>query len=232
MENDLSSSPPSVSVLETQSAVSWSAILAGSVAALALSTVLMALAAGFGLNLAGPWPGSMGAIDAFTPPLGAWMIVVQVLAAALGGYLAGRLRTRWTNVHGHEVHFRDTAHGLLVWATSTVAGVVLATAVLAPAARLARLDVATATAEATVASEADAALVRPDPAMLQIRLERREHLAAQISFFIAIGLVLAAFVASVAAAIGGLRREEMHLTFWKAETRGPTHQALDAHAPR
>ncbi|THD59278.1 hypothetical protein [Phenylobacterium sp.] len=150
MQSDLS--PATAAELETQSAVSWGAVVAGSVAALAVSVVLMALAAGFGLELAGPWPGSMGRIDHFTPVLGAWMIVVQVLSAALGGYLAGRLRTRWTNVHGHEVHFRDTAHGLLVWATSTVAGVVLATAVLAPATRLARLDLETAVAEAPVAS--------------------------------------------------------------------------------
>ncbi|THD60080.1 hypothetical protein [Phenylobacterium sp.] len=211
MQSDLSSSIEVADALETQSAVSWGAIVAGSVAAVALSLVLMALAAGFGLNLAGPWPGSLGLIDTFTPILGAWMIAIQVLSAALGGYLAGRLRTRWTKLHGHEVHFRDTAHGLLVWATSTVAGVVIATTVLAPATQLARLDLARVVAEAPAPLASNPVLTSDDTATLQLRLERHQHLVAQISFFTSMGLILSAFIASVAAAIGGLRREEMRV---------------------
>jgi hypothetical protein len=38
----------------------------------------------------------------------------------MGGYLAGRLRTKWVQVHTDEVYFRDTAHGLLVWALGMV----------------------------------------------------------------------------------------------------------------
>jgi hypothetical protein len=170
---------------EAQSAVSWGAIFAGAVAALALSFVLLALAAGFGLKLGSPWPGARPSRADFTPILGAWMIVVQVLASALGGYLAGRLRTKWLHVHSHEVHFRDTAHGLLVWALSTVAGVVLAASVLAPAAT-------PVAALATMATEHDA------------------NVAAQFSLFLAIGLLLGAFIACVAAALGGMRRDEMH----------------------
>ena len=93
---------------EARSAVSWGAIFAGATAALALSFVLLGLAAGFGLKLAAPWPGARPSLAEVHPMLGAWMIVVQVLASALGGYLAGRLRTKWLHVHGHEVHFRDT----------------------------------------------------------------------------------------------------------------------------
>ena len=219
MERDLTTPDTNADTLETQSAVSWGAVLAGSVAALTLALVLLALAAGFGLSLAGPWPGALGRIDSFTPALGAWMIVVQVLAAALGGYLAGRLRTKWTNVHDHEVHFRDTAHGLLVWATSTLAGVILTATVLAPAARLARLDAATVAVEQSLPTADNPALIPIDPVAAQLRLARREHLSAQISFFTAIGLLLSAFIASVAAAVGGLRRDEMHATFWTARTR-------------
>jgi hypothetical protein len=40
----------------------------------------------------------------------------------MGGYVAGRLRTRWVGVHTHEVYFRDTAHGFLAWALATVIG--------------------------------------------------------------------------------------------------------------
>ena len=125
---------PHFSAEEGHSAISWSAILAGAAAALAASVVLLALAAGFGLKLAAPWPVTGATFDGFNPTLGAILVVIQVLSAALGGYLAGRLRTKWVNVHSHEVHFRDTAHGLLVWAVSTVAGVGLAVTALAPAA--------------------------------------------------------------------------------------------------
>jgi hypothetical protein len=188
---------PSTAVIadESQSAVSWGAILAGAVAAVALSFVLMGLAAGFGLKLASPWPGARPSLAGFTPILGAWMMVVQVLSSALGGYLAGRLRTKWLNVHAHEVHFRDTAHGLLVWAVTTLAGVVLVATLLAPP------------------PEVVAAAVVGDPALLQLAAERQANIAAQFSLFMAVGLLLGAFVASVAAAIGGLRRDEMHTMF-------------------
>jgi hypothetical protein len=49
-----------------------------------------------------------------------WLIVTQWLSAALGGYIAGRLRTRWIGTHTHEVFFRDTAHGLITWAVATL----------------------------------------------------------------------------------------------------------------
>src|SRR4051795_410864 len=39
---------------------------------------------------------------------------------AMGGYLAARLRTRWIGVNTNEVFFRDTAHGLITWASATV----------------------------------------------------------------------------------------------------------------
>lgn len=38
----------------------------------------------------------------------------------MGGYLAGRLRTKWTGVHNDEVYFRDTAHGFLSWSVALV----------------------------------------------------------------------------------------------------------------
>ncbi len=56
--------------------------------------------------------------------------MTQIAASALGGYLGGRLRTKWTNVHTDEVYFRDTAHGLLVWAV----GIVITAGFLASAA--------------------------------------------------------------------------------------------------
>jgi hypothetical protein len=51
-----------------------------------------------------------------------WLIIVQWVSSGLGGYLTGRLRTKWVGVHTHEVFFRDTAHGFLAWAVAAVVG--------------------------------------------------------------------------------------------------------------
>jgi hypothetical protein len=37
-----------------------------------------------------------------------------------GGYIAGRLRSRWIGTHPHEIFFRDTAHGFVAWSLATV----------------------------------------------------------------------------------------------------------------
>jgi hypothetical protein len=51
--------------------------------------------------------------------------VVAMLSSSIGGYIAGRLRSRWIGVQGDEVYFRDTAHGFVAWALATVLGAVL-----------------------------------------------------------------------------------------------------------
>ena len=48
-----------------------------------------------------------------------------MLSSSIGGYIAGRLRTRWTGVHTDEVYFRDTAHGFIAWAFASVLGAIL-----------------------------------------------------------------------------------------------------------
>ena len=56
----------------------------------------------------------------FNIATGLYFIVMAMVASSIGGYLAGRLRTRWRGVHTREVFFRDTAHGLLAWAFATL----------------------------------------------------------------------------------------------------------------
>jgi hypothetical protein len=107
------------------SAVSWPAIFAGAFAALALSVVLASLGAGFGLTTISAWPNSGASVTTFTISAGIGLIVVQWLSSALGGFITGRLRTKWSGVHTHEVFFRDTAHGFLSWALTTIVGTVL-----------------------------------------------------------------------------------------------------------
>ena len=101
------------------STVSWAAIIAGAVAAAATSVLLLALGSGFGLASVSPWAGGPSPVT-FTVMAAIWLIVMQWIASGLGGYLTGRLRTRWLGTHTHEVFFRDTAHGLLSWALATV----------------------------------------------------------------------------------------------------------------
>jgi hypothetical protein len=113
-----------------RSVMSWGAIIGGAVVAAAVSLILIALGAGFDLASVSPWSGSGASTTAFTAMTAIWFIVIQWLASAFGGYLTGRLRTRWVNTHAHEVFFRDTAHGLVTWALATV----LAAAVLTSAA--------------------------------------------------------------------------------------------------
>lgn len=104
----------------SKSAVSWAAIIAGAVVAAAVSLILLALASGLGLASVSPWPNSGVSLTTFSVTTAIGLIVVQWLASGLGGYVTGRLRTKWVGTHTHEVFFRDTAHGFIMWALSTV----------------------------------------------------------------------------------------------------------------
>jgi len=103
-----------------RSGVSWAAVAAGAFVTGALSLSLMTLGAGIGLSSVSMWPNSGVGASRLAPMAVIWVILVQILSCALGGYLAGRLRTKWVAVHTHEVYFRDTAHGFLVWAVGLV----------------------------------------------------------------------------------------------------------------
>jgi len=105
-------------VQNDQSAVSWGAILAGSAASAALSLILLILGVGLGLSVVSPWANSGASATTISISSIIWLTLSALIAAALGGYLAGRLRVKWIKVHTDEVYFRDTAHGFLTWAIS------------------------------------------------------------------------------------------------------------------
>lgn len=109
----------------TASAMSWGAILGGAMAAVALTIVLLALGTGFGLASISPWANTGASAAGFSISAGIGLIVIQWLSSALGGYLTGRMRTKWTATHTDEVWFRDSAHGFLAWAVATVIGVMV-----------------------------------------------------------------------------------------------------------
>jgi len=112
------------------SAVAWGAILAGAAAAAALSLILLILGAGLGLSAVSPWMNRGISANTFGVSTILWVIFTQILASALGGYLAGRLRTRWIAVPADEVYFRDTAHGFLAWAIASLATAALLASVI------------------------------------------------------------------------------------------------------
>lgn len=115
---------------EALSPVSWASIAAGSVAAAALTLAFLAFGAGLGLSSISPWSDSGVSASTFKTAAGIYLVIVAVMSSAIGGYLAARLRTKWTGLHTNEVFFRDTAHGFVAWAFATV----LSASVLAAAA--------------------------------------------------------------------------------------------------
>jgi hypothetical protein len=107
------------------SGVSWGAVIGGAFVAAALYLILLALGAGFELSSISPWSN----LGASASTVGAvaiiWLVLIEIIASALGGYLTGRLRTKWTLIHTDEVYFRDTANGFLAWAVALVISVTL-----------------------------------------------------------------------------------------------------------
>jgi hypothetical protein len=104
--------------------VEWAPILAGAVAASAISFVLFTAGAAIGLSLLSPYPAQSygkwaATVSAF------WAIFVPIFSLLVGGYLAGRMRAAWS-ANQDEVQFRDGVHGLLVWATAVVIGALMA----------------------------------------------------------------------------------------------------------
>lgn len=112
------------------SAVSWGAIVAGATAAASLSLILLILGVGLGLSSVSPWARAGISAASFGVSTIVWLTLTQLLSSAMGGYLAGRLRTKWINSHTDEVYFRDTAHGFLAWAVASLATAVLLTSAI------------------------------------------------------------------------------------------------------
>ncbi len=112
------------------SGVSWAAVIGGAAVAAALGLILLALGTGLGLSSVSPWSNSGASASTVSHAAIVWLILMQIISSAMGGYMAGRLRTKWATIHSHEVYFRDTAHGFLVWSV----GLVVTAAFLASAA--------------------------------------------------------------------------------------------------
>ncbi len=255
---------------DISSGAAWPAIFAGAFAAAAATLVLLALGSGFGLSVASPWRGSGVSITTFSVAAAIWLVVLHWLSSGIGGYLTGRLRTKWAGLHTDEVFFRDTANGFIMWAVATVGGAaILAMATIATlgGAAAAATDVASGaangyvldtlfrvdhvtTTDAEVKAQSGRILVnairtgdmpkedrtyladaiaagtgiapaeaakRVDTAMADVQItaeKARKALdavratTARVSIFTAIAMLVGAFVACIAAALGGRQRDE------------------------
>lgn len=136
----------------SSSALSWAAVIGGAFVAAATSLILLVLGTGVGLSSVSPWSNQGSFAETVSIAAIVWLVVSQVIASAMGGYLAGRLRTKWVNIHTDEVYFRDTAHGFLVWAV----GLVITAAFFAAAATSVAGRVAQGSAAASVPNDPDA----------------------------------------------------------------------------
>ena len=137
------------------SGVSWGAVIAGAAGAAVLSLLLFILGFGLGLSSLSPWRNEGAEGSTFGWVAVAWVAFTQIAASALGGYLAGRLRVKWTQVHSDEVYFRDTAHGFLTWAiASLLTAAIFSSATTAIATGTAKAGAAAITASAAVVTPA------------------------------------------------------------------------------
>lgn len=111
---------PVISSVDAPSATSWGAIFAGAVASVAITLFLFAFGVGAGLSAVSPWAGEGISATTTAWSAGLFLIAAAMIASTVGGYLTGRLRAGWIDVHEDERYFRDTAHGVVTWAVATV----------------------------------------------------------------------------------------------------------------
>jgi hypothetical protein len=185
--------PPVGSVEAPVRYVEWTPVLAGAIAASALSFVLFTFGSSLGIALASSSPSWRDASVALAALSGLYIILVTIASFGFGGYIAGRLRSRWAaSADTDEVEFRDGLHGLLVWALAVALGALLASAAAttvavtsAPAASLPN----TTPGEAIIAydldrffrtqrappSAADISYSRAEAARIAMRVASRRH---------------------------------------------------------
>jgi hypothetical protein len=108
-----------------QSFVEWGAVIAGAFLAAAISFVLLSFGTAIGLSATSPWPNSGVSAKVVASIAVFWVFAQQIGAFMAGGYVAGRMRSRWHEPTEHEVEFRDGLHGGLVWGVGVVMGAAL-----------------------------------------------------------------------------------------------------------
>lgn len=141
----------------SKSAINWGPIIGGAASAIGVTLILVMFGSGLGLTMVSPWSDQSSSAATVGISAAIWLVVVQWLSAALGGYITGRLRTKWAAVHTDEVFFRDTAHGFVTWAVATIIVAGFLTSSLSSLAGAGAQAVGTAAQTAGIAGSAAAA---------------------------------------------------------------------------
>ncbi len=131
---DRTAAPPPPLVLPY---VQWGPVFAGALAAAALASVLHTFAGAIGLAVSSTAPTWRDASIALWILSGLYLVLVALAAYGLGGYVAGRLRSRLAPASADEIEFRDGVHGLLVWSLATLLTATLLVFAASAATRLA-----------------------------------------------------------------------------------------------
>ncbi|MBZ9673960.1 hypothetical protein [Mesorhizobium sp. ES1-3] len=168
----------------TSSYLEWGGIFGGGVIACATSVVLLQFGSSAGLGLGSPTLPNGGA-SWNVLVAGLWVVIVAIASSAAGGYVAGRMRTRWEDSNQSESEFRDGIHGIAVWALATLGAAFFL---------------------AMIAGHGAAAIA--NPAVNESTMRLSAHIAAIFGFATAAGSALGAAAAWFAAISGGEHRDE------------------------
>jgi hypothetical protein len=117
---------PLESVGDVRWSLQWTPIVAGALAASALSLILITFAATVGLGVSSTSPTWRDASIALWLLSGIYLVLQALISFGCGGYVAGRTRTPYASAGTDEVETRDGLHGVASWALAVVIGAMLA----------------------------------------------------------------------------------------------------------
>ena len=125
---ELVQSGSSIAATSAKPRIRWPAIIAGAVAASALSFVLLSFASALGLSIASTASTWRDASLSLWILSGVYLVFVALASFGLGGYIAGRMHTAADVATIEDVEFGDGLHGLVTWGLAILIGAVLALA--------------------------------------------------------------------------------------------------------
>jgi hypothetical protein len=115
-----------VSQVEGRWGLQWTPIVAGALAASAISLIMVTFAATVGLGVSSTSPTWRDASVALWLLSGIYLVLQALISFGCGGYIAGRSRVPYGSVGSDESETRDGLHGVASWALAIVLGAILA----------------------------------------------------------------------------------------------------------
>ncbi len=104
----------------------WTPIVAGALAACAVSSIMITFAASVGLGVSSTAPTWRDASIALWVLSGIYLILQALISFGCGGYLAGRVRSPYAATEADQVERQDGLHGIASWALAVILATALA----------------------------------------------------------------------------------------------------------